>query len=144
VSGHGTLRGARRSRITFTVRAQVGHSSTTFLYTDNARRVELRKLILRSLAIDGPRGTATLRGIGIEAPSGRRVSVTVVLVNHSGHRSLRIRLSSGYYTSGGLLTGSITFTRGAARTSQLSAGAREPTTTDDGGLTGPLQPVPKW
>jgi len=144
VSGHGTLRGARRSRITFTVRAQVKQSSATFLYTDRARHVELRTLIVKSLAIDGQRGTATLRGSGVETPSGRRVGVTVVLVNHSGHRSLRIRLSSRYYESGGLLTGSITFTRSAARTSQLIAGTRDPTTTNDGGLTTLLQPVSNW
>jgi Right handed beta helix region len=115
VSGHGTVPGARRSRITFTVRAQVGHSSATFLYTDRARHVELRKLIVKSLAINGHSGTATLRGSGVETASGRRVDVTLVLVNHSGHRSLRIRLSNRYYESGGLLSGSITFTRGAAR-----------------------------
>jgi hypothetical protein len=141
VGGHGTLRGARRSRITFTVRAQVRQSSATFLYTDRARHVELHKLTVRSLAIDGQSGTATLRGSGVETPGGRRVSVTVVLVNHSGHRSLRIRLSSGYYESGGLLTGSIAFTRSPARTSQLIAGTRDASTTDDGGLTTLLQPV---
>lgn len=110
VSGHGTLRGARRSRITFTVRAQVGRSSTTFLYTDGARHVLLRKLTLKSLAIDGRRGVATLRG-SAETSSRRRVGVTVVLVSHSGQWSLRIRLSSGYYVSGRLIAGSIAFTR---------------------------------
>jgi hypothetical protein len=121
VSAHGTLRGARRSRISFTVRAQARRSSATFLYTDGARHVGLRKLTVKSLAIDGRTGTATLRGSGIETPGGRRVSVTVVFVSHSGHRSLRIRLSSGYYESGGLLTGSITFTGSAAQTSRLIA-----------------------
>ena len=112
VSGHGALRGARRSRITFTVRAEVGHSSATFLYSDGARHLVLRKLTVRSLAIDGRRGVATLRGSG-ETSSRRRVGVTVVLVSHSRQRSLRIRLSSGYHASGRLITGSITFVRGA-------------------------------
>jgi len=113
VSAHGALRGARHSRITFTVRARAGHSSATFLYSDGVHRVALRKLTVRSLAIDLRRGVATLRGSGVETPRGRRVSVTVVLVSHGGHRSLRISLSGGYYKSGPLLSGSITFVRSA-------------------------------
>jgi len=38
--------------------------------------------------------------------------VTLVLVSHGGLRGLRIRLSSGYYESGALLGGAITFAGG--------------------------------
>jgi hypothetical protein len=113
VSGHGTLRGARHSRIAFTVRAGGGRA-TKFLYTDGARRVVLHALTVKSLAIDRARGIATLRGSGVEMPSRRRVAVTVVLVSHAGQRSLRIRLSNGYYESGRLLNGSIAFAGRAA------------------------------
>jgi hypothetical protein len=113
VRAHGTLRGKRHSRIAFTIRVGPGHAKATFLYTDGARRVVLRKLTLRSLAINLSRGVATLRGSGVERPGGRRASVTVVLVSHAGHRSLRIGLSSGYHYSGRLLSGSITFVRTA-------------------------------
>jgi len=37
------------------------------------------------------------------------VGVTVVLTSHSSRRSLRIGLSNGYFKSGTLLRGSITF-----------------------------------
>jgi hypothetical protein len=111
VSAHGTLRGARRSRITFSLRAEVGHPRATFGYSDGVRHVVLHALSVKSLAFDGGRGVATVRGSSVEMPGKRRVSVTVVLVSRSGHRSLRIRLSSGYYTTGSLLKGAITFTR---------------------------------
>jgi len=114
VSGHGTLGGARRSRITFTVRAEVGKGRAEFLYTDGARHLELRDFALKSLAIDARLGIATLRGSGVEMPSRRRVSVTLVLVRHAAERSLRVRLSGGYYESGRLLNGSITFEQRAA------------------------------
>ena len=120
VNGHGTLRGARRSRITFTVRAEVRQSHAKLFYADRARHVLLRALAVSSLAIDGQRGIATLRGRGTEMPSKRRVSITIVLVSHSGHRTLRIRLSSGYYDSGRLLNGSITLTRSVGRSSQIN------------------------
>ena len=115
VSGHGTLRGPRRSRITFSVRAEAGHSDSKFRYADGARHLELIKLTLKSLAIDSRRGIATLRGRGIEMRGGRRVSITLVLVSHAARRSLRIRLSTGYYESGSLVKGSITFMRRAVR-----------------------------
>ena len=110
VTGHGTLRGERRSRIAFSVRAEVGKAKAKFVYTDGARHVVLRALTLKSLAINGRRGTATLRGSGVEIPSKRRVSVTLVLV-HSRQSSLRISFSSGYYESG-RLSGTIAFIRG--------------------------------
>jgi hypothetical protein len=110
VSGHGTLRGSRRSRIAFSVRAQLGRSRASFVYVDRARHVTLKALTLRSIVIDGTRGVATLRGSGVELPSRRRVNVTIVLVSHSRHRSMRIRLSNGYADSGAILSGSITFT----------------------------------
>ena len=113
VSGQGTLRGARRTRIAFSVRAEVGHSATKFRYIDAARHLELTKFTLRSLAINARTGVATLRGRGVEMSGRRRVSVTLVLVSHGAHRSLRIRLSSGYYKSGSLIKGSITFMRRA-------------------------------
>jgi hypothetical protein len=50
----------------------------------------------------------------MEMPSRRRVAVTVVLVSQGGQRSLRIQLSNGYYESGRLLNGSISFTQGNA------------------------------
>jgi hypothetical protein len=114
LNAHGTLRGPRRSRITFTVHAEVGHESSKFLYMDGVRHVWLRALTVKSLAIDERRGTATLRGSGVIVASRRRVSVTVVLVDHSGHRSLRIGLSNGYHYSGQLLNGSIAFLRRGA------------------------------
>jgi hypothetical protein len=113
VNGHGTLRGARRSPITFSLRAEVGHVHGTLSYSDGAHHVVLRTLSVRSLAFDGPRGVATLHGSSVEMPRKRRVRVTVVLVNHAGHRSLRLQLSSGYRTAGTLLKGSISFTRSA-------------------------------
>jgi hypothetical protein len=109
VSGHGTLPGARRSRIAFSLRAEVGKAKAKFAYTDGARHIVLRALTLKSLAIDGRRGTATLRGTGVEMPSRRRVSITLVLVSHAAQRSLRIRISSGYRDSGRLLSGAIAF-----------------------------------
>ena len=109
VRAHGYLRGARRSRITFSVRALVGHARATFSYVDRARRVELRSLTVRSLAIDRRRGVATLRGSCLRMPGRRRVGVTVVLMSHSSRRSFRLGLSNGYRRSGALLRGSITF-----------------------------------
>jgi hypothetical protein len=111
VSAHGALRGARRSRIWFAVRAMIGHRRASFLYTDHRGRVLLRALSVSSLVINGGRGTATLRGEGVDLPSKRRVRVTLNFENHAGRRSLRIRLSSGYLQSGHLLTGAITFIR---------------------------------
>lgn len=109
VRAHGELRGARRSRITFSVRALVGHARATFSYIDRARRLALGGLTVRSLAIDRRRGVATLRGSCLRMPGRRRVSVTVVLTSHSSRRSLRIGLSNGYLKNGTLLRGSITF-----------------------------------
>jgi hypothetical protein len=111
VVAHGALRGARRSRISFSVQAVAGESHATFRYSDGSRRVALRTLTLRSLAIDWRRGVATLSGSGVEVSQKRRVSVTLVLVDHGKTRSLSIRLSRGYYKSGRLLDGSIRFTR---------------------------------
>jgi hypothetical protein len=111
VRAHGEVRGARRSRITFSVRALIGHAHATFSFVDRARRVELRGLTVRSLAIDRRRGVATLRGSCLRMPGRRRVGVTVVLTSHSSRRSLRLGLSNGYFRSGALLRGSITFLR---------------------------------
>ncbi len=115
VTGHGTLHGPRRSRIAFSVRAEAGHSASTFRYADRARHLELTNLRLRSLAIDARRGIATLHGSGVELRGRRRVSITLVLVTDGSHRSLRIQLSTGYYERGRLLTGAIMFTRRAVR-----------------------------
>jgi hypothetical protein len=131
VSARGTLRGAARSRIAFTVRALVGHARAAFLYHDRGGRIVLRSLTLRSMMIDGRRGVATLRGSCMEMPSRRRVAVTIVLTSHSRHRSLRIRLSNRYFRSGSLLSGSITFTRARARSSQITGGGRGGTMTPD-------------
>jgi hypothetical protein len=109
VRAHGELRGARRSRITFSVWALVGHARAAFTYIDRARRLALGALTVRSLAIDRRRGVATLRGNCLRMPGRRRVGVTVVLTSHSSRRSLRIGLSNGYFKSGTLLRGSITF-----------------------------------
>jgi hypothetical protein len=111
VIAHGALRGARRSRITFSLQAVAGESRAKFLYRDGPRRVALRALTLRSLAINWRRGVATLRGSGVVLARKQRVSVTLVLVDHGKTRSLSVRLSRGYYKSGRLLDGSITFTR---------------------------------
>jgi Right handed beta helix region len=112
VVAHGALRGARRSRITFSVQAVAGEARTKFLYSDGPHRVALRSLTLKSLAIDWRRGVATLRGSGVELRHRGRVSVTIVLVDHGKTRSLSIRLSRGYYKSGRLLDGSIRLIRG--------------------------------
>jgi hypothetical protein len=109
VSGHGTL----SAKVAFAIRAQVGQARATFRFTDRSRHLVLGELKLRSLAIDTARGVATLRGSAVKMPSRRRVSVTVVLVSHAGHRSLRIQLSNGYYRSGRLLSGAIGFLRDA-------------------------------
>jgi hypothetical protein len=118
VSGHGLLRGARRSRVAFAVRATMGQTRAQFLYVDRASGVVLRALKLRSLTIDGRRGIATLRGSCVQA--SRRRAVTVVLGSHAGRRSLRIHISSGYFKSGGLLSGSITFLARPARTASTA------------------------
>jgi hypothetical protein len=76
--------------------------------------VVLDQLTVRSLAIDGSRGIATLRGTGVETPSRRRGDVTVALSSHSGVAACAFD-SNGYYKAGSLLSGSIMFTRGAAR-----------------------------
>jgi hypothetical protein len=123
VSGRGALRGARHSRISFAVRALQWRSSASFSYVDRAARVALRSLRVRSLAIDGQRGVATLRGSCLEARR-RSVAVTVVLTSHAGRLSLRIRLSSGYYKTGRLLSGSISFISGQRRAAQLARAAR--------------------
>jgi Right handed beta helix region len=111
VIAHGVLRGARRSRITFSLQAVAGESHAKFLYSDGSRRVALRALTLRSLAINWRRGIATIRGSGVEVHHKQGVSVTLVLVDHGKTRSLSIRLSRAYYKSGRLLDGSIRFTR---------------------------------
>ena len=118
VSGHGVLRGARGSRIAFAVRATRGQARARFLYVDRGSRVVLRALRLRSLAIDARRGIATLRGSCVQA--SRRRAVTVVLTSHAGRRSLRIHISSGYFKSGGFLSGSITFIARPARTASTA------------------------
>jgi hypothetical protein len=43
--------------------------------------------------------------------SRRRMAVTIVLTNHLGRRTMRIRLSNGYYVSEPLSSGSVTFIR---------------------------------
>jgi hypothetical protein len=124
VSGHGVLRGARRSRIAFAVRATRGQTRAHFLYVDRASGIVLRALNLRSLTIDGRRGIATLRGSCVQ--TSRRRAVTVVLWSHAGRRSLRIHISSGYSKSGGLLSGSITFIARPARTASTALPALSP------------------
>jgi hypothetical protein len=123
VSGRGALRGALRSRISFALRALRGRSNASFSYVDRTARVALRSLRVRSLAIDGQTGVATLRGSCLQAARRRRVTVTLVLTSHAGRRSLRIRLSSGYYKAGRLLSGSITFIRSQGRAAQLARAA---------------------
>jgi hypothetical protein len=109
VRAHGDLRGAGRSRISFSVRALIGHARASFSYVDRARRVKLGGLTVRSLAIDRARGVATLRGSCLRMPDRRRVGISVVLTSHSSRRGLRIGLSNGYLKNGALLRGSITF-----------------------------------
>jgi len=111
LSGHGRLRGARGSRITFTLRAQAAHKSATFLYADRARHVVLGALTVTSLSIDRSRGVATLDGSGVEKANRRRVRIRIVLERRAGHATLSIRLSNGYHESGRLLSGSVTFTQ---------------------------------
>jgi hypothetical protein len=111
VSGHGRLRGARGSRIAFTLRAQTGRKSATFLYTDSARHVVLGALTVTSLSIDRSRGVATLDGSGVERANRRRVHIQIVLESRAAHATLGIRLSNGYHESGRLLSGSIAFTQ---------------------------------
>jgi hypothetical protein len=111
VSAHGALRGARHSRIPFTLRAQLGHSSNPFQYTDRARRVALRALKVKSLAFNQRLGVATVRGTVEVTATRRRMAVTIVLSDHLGRRAMRIGLSNGYYVSGTLASGSVTFIR---------------------------------
>ncbi len=111
VSGQGRLHGARRSRIAFTLRAQTGRKSATFLYADSVRHVVLGALTVTSLSIDRSRGVATLDGSGVEKVNRRRVRIQLVLERRAGHATLSIRLSDGYHESGRLLDGSVTFTQ---------------------------------
>jgi len=111
VRGHGTLRGASGSRIAFSIRALAGQPRTSFAYSDRAHRVALRALRLTSLAIDGRRRLATVRGAALLERSRRRVGVTIVLVSRAHQHSLRVRLSNGYRAGGAVLRGSITFVR---------------------------------
>jgi uncharacterized membrane protein YgcG len=110
VSGHGSLRGAERSRITFTVRALVAKPHGSLTYHDATGRVWLKSLSIASVKIDGARGTATIKGAGLDLLRGRHVSFTAVLTNHAGVRSLGLRLSSGYAGGGRLVSGAITLT----------------------------------
>jgi hypothetical protein len=111
VSGHGRLRGARGSRIAFTLRAQTGRKSATFRYVDSAHHVVLCALTVTSLSIDRSRGVATLSGSGVEKANRRQVRIQLVLESRVGHPALSIRLSNGYHESGRLLSGSVTFTQ---------------------------------
>jgi hypothetical protein len=122
VSAHGLLRGARRSRVAFTVRALVGSARASFLYTDPARHVALRSLTVRSLVVDGRLGVATLRGSCMQMKPRRALGVTIVLTSRAAHRSLRIRLSNGYLKSGAVLNGIIAFTHGRATSARISHG----------------------
>jgi hypothetical protein len=109
VSAHGTLRGPRHSRITFTVRAARGRARATLTYSDRARHVAIVRLTLSSLAFNLADGVATIHGNAIGS-GGRRRRVTLVLIDHRGHRSLRIGLAGGYHESAPLASGSIAFT----------------------------------
>jgi hypothetical protein len=111
VSAHGRLRGARGSRIKFTLRAQTAHKSATFLYVDSARHVVLGALTVTSLSINRSRGVATLAGSAVEKANRRRVRIRLVLERRTGHPTLSIRLSNGYYESGRPLSGSVAFTQ---------------------------------
>jgi len=111
VSGHGRLRGARGSRIAFTLRAQTGRKSATFRYVDSAPHVVLGALTVTSLSIDRSRGVATLGGSGVEKANRQRVRIQIVLESHAGHPTLSVRLSNGYHESGRLLSGSVKFTQ---------------------------------
>jgi hypothetical protein len=110
VSGRGALRGARHSRIAFSVRALLGQSHGRFTYDDAAGHMRLRAVAITALKIDGGGSAATIRGVATEAGK-RRVSFTAVLSSRAKRRSLRIRLSNGYSRSGQLVSGSITFMR---------------------------------
>jgi len=45
----------------------------------------------------------------VEKANRRRVRIRIVLERRAGHATLSIRLSNGYYESGRLLSGSVTF-----------------------------------
>jgi hypothetical protein len=104
------------------VRAVVGGAHASFRYTDAAARVVLRSLTVSSLAIDGRMGVATLRGRCVQVRGRRVVGVTIVLKSHAAHRSLRIRLSTGYVKSSALLKGAITFMQGRGSAAGVTHG----------------------
>jgi hypothetical protein len=114
-SGHGSLRGANHTRITFTLRARVAKPHGSVTYHDAARAVWLKGLGITSVAIDAVRGTATIKGSGAELGRRRPVSFTAVLTDHRGARRLRLRLSSGYVGGGSLISGAIVVTGAGAR-----------------------------
>jgi hypothetical protein len=120
LSAHGLLRGAGRSRVAFAVRAVVGGARASFLYADPAGHVALRALRVSSLVIDGRLGTATLRGKCTQMHRRRMLGVTIVLTSRATHRSLRIRLSNGYFKSGPLLKGAITFMHSRGSTASIT------------------------
>jgi hypothetical protein len=109
VSAHGALRGARRTRIFFTLRALVGHARASFRYTDRAGHLLLHALTIKRLAIDAAHGVATITGTSARSPGTRRVGVTVVLTSRGARRGIRINVGGGYFKNGRLLNGSITF-----------------------------------
>jgi hypothetical protein len=98
----------------------VGAARASFLYADPVRHVTLRTLRLSSLVLDGRLGTATLRGRCMQTHRRRAVGVTIVLTTGAAHGSLRIRLSNGYFKSGPLLKGAITFMRGRGSTPSIT------------------------
>jgi hypothetical protein len=126
------------------VRAVVGRARARLSYADPARHVALGALTVSSLAIDGRQGTATLRGSCVQMRHRRRVGVTIVLTSHAAHRSLRIRLSSGYSKSGALLKGSITFTHSGVAASQISSAMPGELAPRDSGLSGLPRRGPEW
>jgi hypothetical protein len=114
VSGHGSLRGPRGSRITFVVRARVPSPHGTFSYGDPSRHVRLKVQSILSVSIDAARGTATIRGSGVELVRRRHVTFLALVTVHAATRSVRIRLSSGYAGGGSLQRGALALTGGPA------------------------------
>lgn len=111
-SGHGSLRGPRRSRITFVLEARIAKPHGSLTYHDAMARVWLRRADVSSVTIDSTRGTATIRGSGTDSVSRRHVSFTGVLTDGRGVRRLTLRLSNGYAGGGPLVSGAIALTRG--------------------------------
>jgi hypothetical protein len=106
-AGRGTLRGARRRPISFTLDARVERPHGSLSYRDAGAAVWLRGASIATVVVNGARGAVTASGSAINAVSRRRVRFVATVTEQGRVRTLRVRLSTGYDGGGRLLTGTL-------------------------------------